>query len=83
MGKCLGDNLGAMLKVALRDFLKDPPSEKKGRRDVKIGSMRSKGSLVLEKGCFKPIRPCLMLRGIIVSIEEVKSLSRRIRNEGW
>ena len=60
-GKCLKDNLGAMLKVALEDLLWDPPSGKEGRRDAKIGSMRSKGSLVLEKGHFRRTKPCPVL----------------------
>ena len=44
MGKCLKDNLGAMLKMAREDLLEDPPSGKEGRNNAKIGSIRSKGS---------------------------------------
>ena len=69
-----------MLKVALEDLLGDPPSGKEGRRDAKIGSMRSKGSLVLEKGHFRRTRPCPVLQGIIVSTKGMKSLSRGMRN---
>ena len=41
-----------MLKVALGDLLGDPPGEKEGRKDAKIGSMK-KGSLAWAKGHFK------------------------------
>ena len=76
------DNQGAMLKVALGDLFWDPLGRKEGRRDVKIGSMRRKGSLALEKGRFKRTGQCPMLRGAIVSTGGMKSLSRRIRNLG-
>ena len=76
-----------MLKMALGDLLGDPLGRKEGRRDAKIGSMRSKGSLVLEKGRFRHTRPCPVLWGIIISTEGVKSLSRGMRNlsvyVGW
>ena len=52
------DNLGAMLKVALGDLLGDPPSGKEGKSDMKIGSMKSKGSLDSERGHFKCIEQC-------------------------
>ena len=69
-----------MLKVALGDLLRDPPGGKEGRRDVKIGSMRRKDNLALEKGRFKRTRQCLVLRGAIVSIKGMKSLSEGMRN---
>ena len=69
-----------MLKVALGDLLGDPFGGKGGKRDVKIGSMRSKGSPALEKGRFKCTGQCLVLRGITVSTEGMKSLSRGMRN---
>ena len=69
-----------MLKVALGDLLRDPPGGKEGRRDVKIRSMRRKGSLALEKGRFKRTRQCLVLRGAIVLTKGMKSLSEGMRN---
>ena len=42
-----------MLKVVLGGLHGDPFGRKEGRKDAKIGSMRRKGSLALEKGRFK------------------------------
>ena len=50
-----------MLKVALGGLLRDPPGGKEGKRDAKIGSLRRKGSLALEKGRLKRTRQCLVL----------------------
>ena len=76
-----------MLKVALRGLLRDPLGKKEGKRGVKIGSMRRKGSLTLEKGYFKHTKQCPVLRGTIISIEGMKSLSEGTRNlnvyVGW
>ena len=69
-----------MLKVALGGLLRDPPGGKEGRRDVKIGSIRRKGSLALEKGRFKHTKQCLVLQGAIVSTKGMKSLSKGMRN---
>lgn len=73
--------------MALRDLLENPPSRKEGRRSAKIGSMRSKGSLVLKKVRFRHTEPCPVLQGVILSTEGMKSLSREIRNlsvyKGW
>ena len=69
-----------MLKVALGDLLEDPPGKKEGRRDMKIRSMRSKGSLVLDKGRFRCTQLCPVLRDVIVLTERMKSLSRGMRN---
>lgn len=45
-----------MLRVALGGLLGDPLGGKEGRRGAKIGSTsRRKGSMALEKGCFKCI----------------------------
>ena len=69
-----------MSKVALGDLLGDPLGEKEGRRDAKIGSMRSKGSLALEKGRFKRTGQYPVLRGAIISTKRMKSLSEGMRN---
>ena len=86
MRKCLGVNQGVMLKVALGGLLGDPSDGKEGRRDANIGSMR-KGSLALEKGCFKRTGQCSTLRGAIVSTKGMKRLSKGTRNlnifVGW
>ena len=79
-GKWLEDNLGAMLKVALGNLLGDPPCEKEGRSDLKIGSIRSKGSPNLERGRFKRTGQCPAPRGATVSTEGMKSLSRGMRS---
>ena len=85
MRKCLEVNQGVMLIMALGGLPRDPPGRKEGRRVMKIGSMRRKGSLVLEKSRFKHtgfkrIGKCPVLRGVIVSTEGMKSLSERMRN---
>jgi len=73
--------------MALGGLFGDPLGGKEGKKDAKIGSMRRNGSLALEKGCFKHIGQCLALRGIIVLIKGIKSLSERMRNlnvyVGW
>ena len=69
-----------MLKVALGGLLGDLPGEKEGRKDVKIRSIRRKGSLASKKGPFKHIKQCLVLQGATVSIEGIKSLSEGTRN---
>ena len=69
-----------MLKVDLGGLPRDPPGRKEGIRDVKIGSMRRKGSIALERGHFKRTGQCLVLRGTIVSTKGMKSLSEGIRN---
>ena len=55
-----------MLKVALGGLHGDLRGEKGGRKGMKIGSMRRKGSSALEKGHFKRTGQCLALRGITV-----------------
>ena len=79
--------MGVMLKVVLRGLHGDPFGGKEGRKDAKIGSMRRKGSLALEKGRFKRIRQCRVLRGAIVLIEGMKSTIKGMRNlnafVGW
>ena len=62
-GKCLEDNQGAMLKAALGDLLGDPPGGKGGKRDARIGSMRSKGNSALERGRFKRTGQCSVASG--------------------
>ena len=69
-----------MLKVDLGGLPGDPPGRKEGIRDAKIGSMRKKGSLALERGRFKRTGQCSVLWGTIVSTEGMKSLSEGIRN---
>jgi len=69
-----------MLKVALGGLLEDPPRRKEGKKDVKIESIRRKGSLALEEGRFKHTRKCSVLQGAIVSIERMKSLSERMKS---
>ena len=56
--KCLKDVQRVTLKMALGGLLGDPLGEKEGRSDVKIRSMKSKGSLAWEKGHFKRIGQC-------------------------
>ena len=80
MGKCLEDYLGAMLKVALGDLLRDPPGGKEGRSDAKIGSMRSKGSPNSERCHFKRTGLCPAPQGATVSTEGMMSLSRGMRS---
>ena len=69
-----------MLKVALEGLLGDPPSGKEGIRDAKIGSMRRKGSLALEKDRFKRTGHCPVLRDVIILTERMKNLSEGMRN---
>ena len=69
-----------MLKVALGGLRGDPYGGKGGRKGVKIGSMRRKGSLASEKGHFKRIGQCPVLRGVTVLTEGMKNLSEGMRN---
>ena len=76
-----------MLKVVLGGLHGDPFGRKEGRKDAKIGSMRRKGSLALEKGHFKRTGQCRALRGAIVLTEGMKSTIKGTRNlnafVGW
>ena len=76
-----------MLKMALGDLLGDPLSGQEGRKDTKIGSIRSKGSPALERGRFKCTEQCLALQGTTVSMKGLKSMSKGMRNlsvyVGW
>ena len=73
--------------MAREDLLGDPPGGKEGRNDMKIGSMRSKGSPDSERGHFKRTEQCPAPRGTTISIEEMKSLSKGMRSwstyVGW
>ena len=79
-GKCLEVNQRVMLKVALGGLHGDLRGGKEGRKGMKIGSMRRKGSLASEKGHFKRTRQCLAFRGVIVLIEGIRSSSEGTRN---
>jgi len=76
-----------MLKTALGGLHGDPHGGKGGRKGAKIGSMRRKSSLALEKGHFKCTEQCPVLRGVTVLTEGMKSLSKWMRNwsayKGW
>ena len=56
--KCLKDVQRVTLKMPWGGLLGDPLSEKEGRSDVKIRSIKSKGSPAWEKGHFKRIGQC-------------------------
>ena len=69
-----------MLKAALGGLHGDPHGRKGGRKGAKIGSMRRKGNLALEKGHFKCTGQCPAFRGVIILTEGMKSLSKWTRN---
>ena len=69
-----------MLKVAIGGLCRDLRGGKGGRKGAKIKSMRRKGSLASKKGRFKCTEQCLVLRGITILIEGMKSLSKGTRN---
>ena len=65
-----------MLKVALKDLLKDPVGGKGGKRGVKIRNMnKGKSSLVSGRGCFKHTEQYLVRLGMQIMIGGTKSLS--------
>ena len=80
-GKCLKDNLGVTLKMALGDLLRDPLGGKKGRRGAKTGSMsKVKSSLVLEEGRFKHTGHYQAPRGMNILTGGMRNLNACI---GW
>ena len=70
-----------MLKVVLRDLLRDLLGGRGDRRSVKIGSMsRRKGSSALKKGHFKRTGQCPALRRTIILIGGIRNLNVCV---GW
>ena len=81
VARCLRDDLGVMLKVALGDFLSDPLGGKGDRRGVRAGSTsKRKSSLALEKGCFKHTEHCQVFRDVSILTEGMRNLNVYV---GW
>ena len=70
------DIQGVTLKMVWWDLLRDPPSENKGTRGVKIGIVdKRKSGPALERGRTKLIEQCWVLQGTGNLTREMRNLS--------